>query len=130
MAIVKVPVPKPPKSAFNPERRVSALLKNQIIHLQEAEFRLPANRQTNVYINSIKTERDAANYIAQVTAALHGAHGVEPRGMSTPAIGVVRRRRAVRGPDIAAMADDKPARKRKSARKNKTKAKAKIRRKK
>jgi len=41
---------------MNPDRPVSSLLKTQIVHLQEAEFRLPVNRQTNIYINRIKTE--------------------------------------------------------------------------
>jgi hypothetical protein len=62
---------KTPASAMNPDRPVSSLLKNQILHLQEAEFRLPANLQTNIYINKIKTEREASEYIRQVTARLH-----------------------------------------------------------
>ncbi len=75
-----IPVPKPPKSAMNPNRPVSTLLKNQIRHLQEAELRLPARLQTSIYINAIKTEGEAADYIRLVTQALHKAHGVEPRG--------------------------------------------------
>jgi hypothetical protein len=64
-------VPKPPESAFNKDRPVSALLKNQILHMQEAEFRLPARQQTNIYINKIRTEGEAAEYIGKVTARLH-----------------------------------------------------------
>ena len=64
-------VPKPPKAAFNADRPLSALLKNQILHMQEAEFRLPARQQTNIYINKIKTESQAAEYIGKVTARLH-----------------------------------------------------------
>jgi hypothetical protein len=78
MAIIKVP--KPPQSAMNKDRPISSLLKTQIEHLQEAEFRLPARAQTNIYINAIKTEGQAADYIRQVTAALHAEHaGVEDR---------------------------------------------------
>jgi len=90
MTVIKVP--KPPQSAMNPDRPVSSLLKNQIIHLQEAEFRLPANQQTNIYINRIKTEGEAAEYIRQVTAQLH------PQGSPRVA-------------RIAAMAETKPPRK-------------------
>lgn len=75
-----IPVPKPPKSAMNPNRPVSTLLKNQIRHLLEAEFQLPVRLQTNIYVNAIKTEGEAADYIQRVTKALHKAHGVEPRG--------------------------------------------------
>jgi len=71
--MVVIRVPKPPASASNPDRPISTLLKNQIVHLQEAEFRLPANKQTNIYINDIKTEGQASEYIQQVTARLHPA---------------------------------------------------------
>lgn len=94
MTVIKVP--KPPDSAMNPDRPVSSLLKNQIIHLQEAEFRLPAHRQSNIYINDIKTEGEAAEYIRQVTAQLH------PQGSPRVA-------------RIAAMADTKAPRKKRSA---------------
>jgi hypothetical protein len=73
MAVIKVP--KPPQSAVDKDRPVSALLRSQIEHLQEAEFRLPAKHQTNVYINAITTEGEAADYIRQVTSAIHQAHG-------------------------------------------------------
>lgn len=67
-------VPKPPDSAMNKDRPVSSLLRTQMEHLQEAEFRLPSHLQTNVYINAIKTEGEASEYIQQVTARLHEAH--------------------------------------------------------
>src|SRR5450432_2405971 len=72
MAIIKVPVA--PSSSMNQDRVVSGLLKSQILHLQEAELRLPAKYQTNIYIHSIRTERDAGEYIRQVTEAIHSAH--------------------------------------------------------
>lgn len=79
MTVIKVP--KPPQSAFNKHRPVSALLKNQMVHLQEAEFRLPARQQTNIYINRIRTEGEASEYIRKVTARLHaesaGGSGLE-----------------------------------------------------
>jgi ArsR family metal-binding transcriptional regulator len=59
---------------MNKDRPISTLLKNQIRHLQEAEFRLPVSGQTDVYINSIKTEGEAAEYIRKVTAAIHEHH--------------------------------------------------------
>ena len=125
MAIIKVP--KPPASAFNPERRVSALLKNQLIHLQEAEFRLPANLQTNVYINAIKTEREAADYIAQVTAALHQAHANAAAAKRAPKARVKSKGKRVI--EIAAVAEDRPARKAKSMRKSKKKTRTSKRKK-
>jgi hypothetical protein len=101
MTVIKVP--EPPKSAFNKNRPVSALLKNQILHLHEAELRFPARDQTNIYINHIKTEGQAAQYIRQVTAKLHPA-------------GIKQKRSA-----IAAMGENKPARKSSPKKNRKTK---------
>jgi hypothetical protein len=78
-----IQVPKPPKSAMGKNRRISTLLKNQICHLQEAELRLPARMQTNIYVNAIQTEGEAADYIRRVTEALHEAHGVYPQGIAS-----------------------------------------------
>jgi hypothetical protein len=112
--MVLIPVPKPPKSAMNPDRPVSTLLRNQMRYLQEAEFRLPVKMQTNVYINSIKTEGEAADYIRRVTEALHKAHKVGPSGHAAQ-IALVPKRKSMRGPDIA-VAAEKPKRKSQSAR--------------
>ncbi|HZR57715.1 MAG TPA: hypothetical protein VFA74_12635 [Terriglobales bacterium] len=100
MTVIKVP--KPPQSAFDKNRPVSALLKNQILHLHEAESRLPVRQQTNIYINKIKTEGEAAEYIREVTAKLHPEAARETRF------------------DIAAMAETKPARKTKAKGKKKS----------
>ena len=123
--MVLIPVPKPPKSAMNPDRPVSKLLKNQIEHLQRAEFRLPLKEQTNIYINAIKTEGEAADYIRRVTQAIHGAHGVEPKGAAPGPVAVVSKRKS-RGRDIAAVAEQRPPRKRKTATSSKAKTKGKT----
>lgn len=72
MTILRVPVPA--KNSFNPDRPVSGLLEAQILHLQNAEKRLPLDLRSNIYINAIKTEGEAAEYVRQVTAAIHEAH--------------------------------------------------------
>lgn len=105
MAMIKIP--KPPKSSYDPDRPVSGLLKAQILHLQEAEQRLPQRHQSDIYINTIKTEGEAAEYIRHVTEALHAAHGVQPQGITRRGA-IVRARRPLRGLDIAAQAEEKP----------------------
>ena len=122
--MVLIPVPKPPKSAMNPDRPVSKLLRNQMEHLQRAEFRLPIKQQTNIYINAIKTEGEAADYIQRVTQAIHDAHEVEPTGAAPGPVAVTPRRKS-KGREIAAVADERPTRKRKLARKSKSKGKKK-----
>jgi len=123
--MVLIPVPKPPKSAMNPDRPVSKLLRNQMEHLQRAEFRLPMKQQTNIYINAIKTEREAADYIRRVTQAIHDAHGVEPQSAAPGQVAVTPRRKS-RGRDIAAVAEKRPVRTRKTARPAKSKTKRKT----
>jgi ArsR family metal-binding transcriptional regulator len=96
-----VHVPRPPKRAMNPDRPVSALLKTQIEHLHDAERRLPLHYRSEIYINAIKTEGEAASYISAVTQAIRNAHA-DARQRAP------KRRRVV---EIAAAAA-KPARKR------------------
>jgi hypothetical protein len=101
-----VHVPKPPKSAYDPTRPVSALLKAQIEYLHEAERRLPLRYRSEIYVNAIKTEGEAARYIREVTEAIHDAHG-EAASKRTR---VVPKRRHVI--EIAAVADERAERKR------------------
>ena len=69
---IRIPIPL--QSAINKDRPVSSLLKTQILHLHEAERRLPLRHHTDIYINAIKTEGEAAEYIRRVTEAIHAAH--------------------------------------------------------
>ena len=46
-------VPRPPKSARDPNRPVNALLQAQMQYLQDAELKLPLRQQTNIYVNAI-----------------------------------------------------------------------------
>jgi uncharacterized protein YdbL (DUF1318 family) len=71
MALIHVPRPE---NAWNPSRPANALLKSQIVHLHDAETKLPVRQQTDIYINAIKTEGEAADYVRQVTEAIHAAH--------------------------------------------------------
>jgi len=83
MALIHVP--RPPQSAMNPNRPVNALLKAQMLHLHDAEMKLPVRHHTNIYINAIKTEGEAANYIRQVTEAIHAAHAAAAAKRAWPA---------------------------------------------
>ena len=59
---------------MNPDRPVNALLVAQVSHLQHAERRLPLRYRSEIYTHAIKTEGEAAEYIRQVTEAIHQAH--------------------------------------------------------
>jgi len=71
MAII--PVPKPNRSAYNPNRplRSNALVAAQVQHFAEADKNLPAEFQTGVEAATIQTEGEAATYIRKVTEAIH-----------------------------------------------------------
>ena len=99
-------VPRPPKSARDPNRPVNALLKAQVQYLQDAELKLPLRQQTNIYVNAIKTEGEAARYISKVTAAIHRAHDDAAK---------LRTKRAPKlksAPQITAAGKERPAPKR------------------
>jgi hypothetical protein len=100
-----IEVPRPPKNAMNPNRAANALLMAQVEHMHEAEKRLPSRYRTDIYINAIKTEGEVAQYIREVTAAIHQAHEDAARRRERPA----PKRRATL--QIAAVAEEKPARK-------------------
>lgn len=119
MTMIHVPRPDP-KSAMDRNRRVNTLLKVQIERLHEAEMKLPAGMQTETYVNAIKTEGEAADYIRAVTEAIRAAHvGAAAKRVARP---VVKRRHVI---EIAAVAEERPVRKRKSVIKGKSKKKSK-----
>src|ERR1700683_608002 len=100
--MTKIRVPLPPQSAVDKDRPVSGLLKAQILHLHEAERRLPLRHRTDIYINAIKTEGGAAEYIRAVTEAIHDAHAAAAAKRAKPKrTGVI---------EIAAVAADAPVR--------------------
>ena len=101
-------VPRPPKNAFDPNRPVSALLKAQIEYLHDAERRLPLRYRSEIYINAIKTEGEAAKYIREVTESIHDAHA---EAMAARVIVPSKRKRVI---EIAAVADERAERKRAS----------------
>lgn len=105
MALIRVP--RPPKRSRDLNRPVSSLLKMQIEHLLMAERRLPVRRHSGIYVNAIKTEGEAAEYIRRVTEAIHKAHQEAERIRRTPA----KRRRTL---EIAA-AGDRTRKKRRAA---------------
>lgn len=100
-------VPRPSKKAMDQNRPANALIMSQISHLQHAERRLPLRYRSQIYTHAIHTEGEAAEYIREVTQAIHQAHADTVK------------RRAKHGLAIAAAAE-KP--KRKSTSKGKAKS--------
>jgi hypothetical protein len=66
-----IPVPKPPKKAYNPRRPAGTLLQNQLLHLEwavrPAAERVPARFEK---IKKAKSEAEAARRIEKLTQEL------------------------------------------------------------
>jgi hypothetical protein len=97
-------VPRPPQSAFDPNRPVNALLKAQMEHLHVAASKLPLKYRSDIYLNAIKTEGEAARYIHEVTEAIRDAHNEAEAQRSRVA---PKRKRVI---EIAAVADERSER--------------------
>lgn len=73
MASIVIKVPEPAKGSFNHNRLAGKLLQAQILHLREALRKQNKDIAQLLAIDpkSLKTERDASNYIHKATAILH-----------------------------------------------------------
>ena len=107
MALIHVP--KPPRNAYDPDRPMGSLLQSQVEHLREAESKLPLRYRSEVYIKAVRTEGEAAQYIREVTEAIHEAHEEAQRRRRAP-----QRKRVI---EIAAVSDERAEREQERARK-------------
>ncbi len=80
-----IPVPAPPRSAYNENRRVSDLLFSQLKHFQHVERKHGALEIPAALSRDIHTEGGAARYIAAVTRALRGTVSPQPAELAAAA---------------------------------------------
>ena len=75
-----VPIPKPPKEAFNKDRKAGALLQAQALHLRHGLSRYVQRVARHLHkvgellatdLSTLKTEGQISEYARQVTAILH-----------------------------------------------------------
>ena len=66
-----VPVPRPHKPRFEPDRPITDLVRNQLLHLSLAQRTLPKHHQAPTDVYSITTDREASEYIHHITGKLH-----------------------------------------------------------
>lgn len=66
-----VAVARPHKPRFEPDRPITNLVRNQLLHISLAQRGLPRHHRAPVDVYSIKTEGEASEYIRHVTAKLH-----------------------------------------------------------
>jgi len=77
---MSIRVPIPPASAFNKDRPAGCLLQAQLRHFHHAESaRLPKEKRDGCRPEDIRTEAEAAAYIAKITKLLHPQRRRKPR---------------------------------------------------
>jgi len=108
-----IPVPAPPKSAYNPNRRVSDLLAAQLKHFQHVELKNgikidPALKR------DVGTEAGAARYITEMTRAIRAQSAASPAGIAVVPAQVGKAKKAKSGLALAAAATKKPRKGKKS----------------
>ena len=64
-------VPKPHPKAYNPDRPITDLVRNQILHMSVAELHLEKHHRTGTDVHGIRTERQASEYIRHLTDKMH-----------------------------------------------------------
>jgi hypothetical protein len=75
-----VRVPLPAASAFDKNRPAGCLLQAQLLHFRHAESaRLPKEKRDGRRLEDIRTEAEAASYIAAVTRILHPQRRRKPK---------------------------------------------------
>lgn len=109
-------VPAPPKGAFNKNRRMSDLIRNQVEHFKHLEHSLPAEARAKLPQHAIVSEDDAARYIAPFTQMLlaQSAGGVTTKRVKVARMADAGKAVAADGLAIAAVAEKTRGQQRKS----------------
>lgn len=75
-----VQVARPHAPRYEPDRPITDLVRNQLLHLSLAQRSLPKHHHVPMDVYSIETEAQASEYIRHVTSKLHqrGAANAKP----------------------------------------------------
>jgi len=113
-------VPGPPREAFNKNRRMSDLIRHQVLHFKHIEEKLPSDVRRSLPQHQIVSEDDAARYIASMTKLLLSRRqpAVVPIAKTKAKTRTLLPVRRDTGLAIAAAADTKGTTKHPAARKN------------
>ena len=66
-----VRVPRPHKPRYEPDRPITDLVRNQLLHLSVAQRSLPKQHRAPMDVYSIETEAQASEYTRHITSKLH-----------------------------------------------------------
>jgi hypothetical protein len=105
---MEIRVPRTPKESFNKHRPVSDLIRKQVEHFQHVESKLSDAQRRTLPQGHIRTEHEAAEYIAAMTQLLHSKPAADAQPLPAPIVMPNRPPAPARGLEIAA-ASEKPA---------------------
>lgn len=122
---MEIRVPRPPKESFNKQRPVSDLIGKQVEHFRHVESRLSAAQRAGLPQGHIRTEQEAAQYIAAMTQILLAKTAPTDQSPAAPIVMPARSTQPGRGLALAAAGESaeqsasNPKSKRRPSRKSK-----------
>ena len=122
---MEIRVPRPPKESFNKRRPVSDLISKQIEHFRHVESKLSAAQRAGLPQDHVRTEQEAAQYIAAMTEILLATSAPATQSAARPIVMPARSTQPARGLALAAAAEStesfasNPKGKRRASRKSK-----------
>lgn len=102
---MEIRVPRPPKESFNKQRPVSDLIRKQVEHFRHVESKLTAAQRAGLPQGHVRTEQDAAQYIAAMTEILLASSVPITQAPTAPIVMPTRSKQEGRGLAIAAEAE-------------------------
>jgi hypothetical protein len=102
---MEIRVPRPPKESFNKQRPVSDLIRKQVEHFRHVESKLSAVQRAGLPQGHIRTEQDAAQYIAAMTELLLATSAAATQSPARPIVMPARSTQPARGLVLAAAAE-------------------------
>lgn len=122
---MEIRVPRPPKESFNKQRPVSDLIRKQVEHFRHVESKLSAAQRVGLPQGHVRTEQEAAQYIAAMTDILLATSAPATQSPARPIAMPALSKQPARGLALAAAAESaepsasNPTRKRRASRKSK-----------
>lgn len=101
---MQIRVPRPPKESFNNQRPVSDLIRKQVEHFRHVESKLSAAQRVGLPQGHVRTEQEAAQYIAAMTQILLATSAPATHSPARPIVMPARSTQPARGLALAAAA--------------------------
>ena len=102
---MEIRVPPTPKESFNKHRPVSDLIRKQVEHFRHVDSKLSDSQRQTLPQGHIRTEQEAAQYIAAMTQLLLSKPASTVQPIRSPIVMPARPPAPARGLEIAAAAE-------------------------